>query len=223
MTNLIIAAHPDDEILGCGGLLTAMKKNAVDSYVLILTAGADTRYEKEMEQFLAQNARKAGKIVGVREIFIEDLPNQQLDTIPVLKITRTIERYIEKLEPDTIFTHHAGDLNKDHRLVYEASVTAARPLPGQIVKRIYTYSVASSTEWAGGDKTAFAPNVFVDITAEIDTKIEAMKCYESECRPYPHPRSPEAVKCYAHYWGLTAGVEYAEPYKLIRDIRKGCL
>lgn len=218
MKHLIIAAHPDDEILGCGGIINKLKKKGLDSYVLILTGGAETRYAKDMELVLENNAYEANKLVGTKEVFFETLPNQQLDTIPLLKIIQAIEKYIAEIKPEIVFTHHGGDLNKDHRLVYEATITATRPIIGQMVKRIYSYYVPSSTEWnfIDGDKV-FIPNVYIDIKEEVDTKIQAMSCYASECRPYPHPRSPEAIKAYAHYWGITVGMEYAEPMKLIRD------
>jgi len=125
------------------------------------------------------------------------------------------------LNIDCVFTHHFGDLNKDHRLVYEATITASRPLAGQKIKKIYTYYVPSSTEWNSIEKKdIFIPNFFLDIKQEMDLKIKAMKCYKSEYKRYPHPRSPKALKAYAHYWGLSIGIEYAEPFVLIREIRK---
>ncbi len=219
MKHLIIAAHPDDEILGCGGIINKLKKKGLDSYVLILTGGAETRYAKDMELVLKNNAYEANKLVGTKEVFFEELPNQQLDTIPLLKIIQAIEKYIAEIKPEIVFTHHGGDLNKDHRLVYEATITAVRPIVGQMVKRIYSYYVPSSTEWnfIEGDKV-FVPNVYIDIKEEVDTKIQAMRCYACECRPYPHPRSPEAIKAYAQYWGITVGIEYSEPFKLIRGV-----
>ncbi|MBF0343317.1 MAG: PIG-L family deacetylase [Nitrospirae bacterium] len=219
MKQLVIAAHPDDEILGCGGTINKLSQKGVESYVLILTGGAETRYAKEMELVLKNNAIKANDLINTKEVFFENLPNQQLDTIPLLKMIETIEKYIGKIKPESVLTQHCGDLNKDHQLVYEATITAVRPLAGQVVKRLYSYFVPSSTEWNFvSEKNVFIPNVFVDISEEIETKINAMKCYESECRPYPHPRSPEAIKNYALYFGLTVGMHYVEPLRLIRDI-----
>jgi LmbE family N-acetylglucosaminyl deacetylase len=218
--NLIIAAHPDDEILGCGGLICKLNKQGRQVHVLILTPGAETRYPIEMEQVLRTQAVSANKKVGTTEVYFENFPNQQLDTVPLSAIIQTIEKYIGKINPDTVFTHHSGDLNKDHRIVYEAAITATRPFPGQTVKTVYSYSVPSSTEWNFIEKEdVFIPNVFVDISGEVDIKVDAMQCYTSECRQYPHPRSPEAIKAYAHYWGLTVALEYAEPFRLIRDIK----
>jgi LmbE family N-acetylglucosaminyl deacetylase len=219
-SNLIIAAHPDDEILGCGGAINKFKKNGTDSFVLILTDGGKGRYSKRLTLRLRKDAVKANVIVGTKELFFANLPNQQLDAIPITKIIEVIERYIEKLDINCIFTHHCGDLNKDHRLAYEATVTAARPLPGQKVKEIYTYFVASSTEWNYLRKSdIFLPNYFLDIKNEINTKLQAFKCYHREIRKYPHPRSIEALKCFSQFWGICAGLEYAEPFRLIRRIR----
>lgn len=219
MSNLIIAAHPDDEILGCAGLIKKQRKRGIDSYVLILTDGAGNRYTEEKRLSLRKSALEANKKAGTKGVFFEDLPNQELDAIPLTKIIRVIEKYLNKVMPDIVFTHHGGDLNKDHRLVFEATITAIRPIINQRVKKVFSYHVASSTEWNLIEgENSFVPNTFVDIKKEIEAKIEAMKCYKSEIKKYPHPRSPQAIKAYANYWGLIAGMEYAEPLRLIRDI-----
>jgi len=216
--NLIIASHPDDEVLGCGGFIKKYS-NIEDCYVLILSCGADTRYDKSMEGILKNNSLKANKILGVKEVFSENLPNQTMDNIPILQITQMIEKYIHKLKPQRVFTHHIGDLNKDHQIVAEATFTAARAIVGQIVQELYSYNVPSSTEWnfIEGEKV-FIPNVFIDIKSELTFKLKAMECYDSECRDYPHPRSIKSLKAHANYWGLISGMEYAEPFKLIRSL-----
>ena len=218
MNNLIIAAHPDDEILGCGGIIKKLS-DTEDYYVLILSGGADTRYDKSMESVLMQNAIEANKIVGTKEVFFENLPNQKMDNIPILEVTQIIEKYINKLKPNRVFTHHIGDLNKDHKIIAEATFTATRPIIGQIVKEVYSYNVPSSTEWnfIEGDNS-FIPNIFIDINEQIEYKLKAMQCYKSECREYPHPRSIKALKAHSNYWGLISGLEYSEPFKLIRKL-----
>jgi len=218
MKNLIISAHPDDEVLGCGGLIKKFSQYE-DFYVVILSGGADTRYEKSMENVLRNNAIKANKSLGTKEVFFENLPNQKMDNMPILEITQTIEKYIAMLKPDRVFTHHVGDLNKDHQVIAEATFTATRPIVGQVVKEVYSYNVPSSTEWnfIEGAKV-FVPNVFIDIKNELSSKLEAMECYESECRDYPHPRNPKSLKAHANYWGLISGYEFAEPFKLIRKL-----
>jgi len=218
MINLIIAAHPDDEVLGCGGLIKKLSKSE-DFYVVILSAGADFRYDKSMEAVLKSNAISANKILGTKEVFFENLPNQKMDNVPILDVIQLIEKYILLLKPDRIFTQHIGDLNKDHQIIAEATFTATRPIVGQVVKEVYSYNVPSSTEWNLIEgNNIFAPNVFIDIKDEIDFKLEAMKCYESECREYPHPRNPKSLKAHSNYWGLISGFEYVEPFKLIRKL-----
>lgn len=221
MTNLIIAAHPDDEILGCGGIIKKLSSKE-DFFVVIMTGGADGRYSGDMEEKLRQNAKEANSLIGTKELFFESFPNQKLETIPLGNIIQAIETYIANIKPHRVFTHFANDLNKDHQILAEATFTATRPIVGQVVQEVYSYNIPSSTEWNMTDLTKmFVPNVFVDIKDEIDIKIEAMKKYPSECRPYPHPRSPEALRVHANYWGLTAGMEYVEPFKLIRKMGIG--
>lgn len=218
MCNLIIAAHPDDEVLGCGGIIKKLSAQE-DFFVVIMTGGADGRYSNDMEEKLRQNAKEANRIIGTKELFFESFPNQKLETIPLSSIIQTIEEYIANLKPHRVFTHFANDLNKDHQILAEATFTATRPIVGQMVKEVYSYNVPSSTEWNMTDTAKmFVPNVFLDIKDEIDAKVEAMKKYPSECRPYPHPRSSEALRVHANYWGLTAGIEYAEPFKMIRKM-----
>jgi len=216
--NLIIAAHPDDEVLGCGGLISKNSDNE-DFYVLILTAGAQTRYSEKMEKVLQNNAKEANKILGTKEVYFETLPNQGLETIALIEVTKIIEKYISLLHPTKLYTQHGGDLNKDHKIVFEASVTATRPVVGQIVSEVYTYNVPSSTEWNFiQGQIHFVPNIFIDIKNDIEKKIDAMRCYASEYREYPHPRSAEALRVHANYWGISVGLELVEPFTLIRKI-----
>jgi LmbE family N-acetylglucosaminyl deacetylase len=218
MVNLIIAAHPDDEVLGCGGFI-ANRASSEKCYVLILTGGATGRYDDEMSAILRQNAKDANKVLGTAELFFEDLPNQKLETLPIIEVTQIIEKYIKKLSPTRVFTQHGGDINRDHQVVFEATMTATRPIVGQIVQEVYTYNTPSSTEWNfyEGEKV-FIPTVYENIEQSIDKKLEAMSFYKSECRDYPHPRSIKALRLHANYWGLTVGYEYAEPFKLMRKM-----
>lgn len=218
MSNLIIAAHPDDEILGCGGLINKYHLKE-DFFVLIMTNGADSRYENNMNDILINNAINANKIIGTKEVFFENFIDQKLDTYPLTDIINVIEKYIDKLKPKRVFTQHIGDLNKDHQILSKAVLTATRPVVNQIVKEIYTFTVPSSTEWNFiQGENIFIPNVYVDIKDNIEKKIEAMKIYESECRDFPHPRSPDALRIYAQYFGINVGLEFAESFKLNRSI-----
>jgi N-acetylglucosamine malate deacetylase 1 len=215
---LIVVAHPDDEILGCGGLIA--KNNQLYNYhVLILTDGTAGRYDESQQQALISAVKKANNIVGTHHFHIEKFPNQGLDTLPLTEIAQCVEHYIASIQPFQVYTHHIGDLNMDHRITHEAVKLACRPMPGQIVKELYSFYIASSTEWNMiENEQVFIPNTFVDIENVLDQKIKALACYQSENKVFPHPRSAKGLKVLAHYWGMMSGIECAEPFKLIRKL-----
>lgn len=221
---LIVAAHPDDEVLGCGGMIAKYSRNN-EIYTLILGTGITSRdiSEGQKREHLAKikkDAEEANKLLGIRKLFLMNLPDNRFDSISLLGITKIIESKIKSVKPDVIFTHHSGDLNVDHRLTFEAVLTATRPLEHCPVKEIYSFEIPSSTEWRfSKDKANFAPNVFENIAETIDVKLKAMEIYESEIRKYPHPRSPEALKVISQRWGIVCGLKYAEAFMLIRMIR----
>lgn len=224
---LIIAAHPDDEVLGCGGSIVRLVEEGEEVFALILGEGITSRYTPERNNFdlkslekLKENSRQASYILGIQELFFFNLPDNRFDTIPLLEIIKIIESIILTVKPETIFTHHGGDLNIDHLITHRATLTAARPISGHVVKTIYSYEVPSSTEWSFGQfGNTFKPNVFIDIEKTLQKKIEAMLCYETEVKKFPHPRSPEALKAIARRWGSVVGREAVEAFELIREIR----
>jgi len=214
MKVLIISSHPDDEVLGCGGTIRNFASQGISVYVLLLTCGAESKKN------LKEDCLKAHKILGTREVFFEGFPNQLLDTVPILKINETIEKYLAKINPEIVFTHHYGDINRDHKIAFESTFVAVRPLFPAKVKKLYSYFVASSTEWNACPKNAFIPNTFIDIQKSLDYKIRAMKCYKTEYRDYPHPRSAKSIKLYANYWGIIAGLKFAESFLMLRETIK---
>ena len=223
---LIIAAHPDDEVLGCGGTIARLTKRMTDVYVAILGEGLTSRYSKrehadaDLLNNLIKSSKRASEILGVKELFLHGLPDNRFDTIPLIDIVKATEKIINKVKPTTVFTHHGGDLNIDHSITHRATIIATRPIAGQLVKKVYTYEVPSSTEWAFGQFAKdFHPNVFIDIEDTIATKIKAMKIYESETRFFPHPRSLEALKLLAKRWGSVVGMKAVEAFELVREIR----
>jgi len=219
MKYLILAAHPDDEVLGCGGTMARRAKEGHEVVAAILTDGAVTRYKKGMAKVLRANAAGCAKTLGISRVVFRDLPNQGLDAVPITKVIKEVEGIIRDFKPDIIYTHDRGDLNRDHAVIHEATLVAARPLPAGGVKELFTYFVPSSSEYNdAGEREIFIPNVFVDITATIDKKVKAFAHYKSEARPYPHPRSPRALRIYAERWGIQAGLKYAEAFRLIRWI-----
>jgi LmbE family N-acetylglucosaminyl deacetylase len=226
MNILVIAAHPDDEVLGCGATMARLASEGAAVSILILATGLTSRldFDQGQKEVLLRThhdrAVRAGHLIGAREVNLAGYPDQLMDTVPLLDITQAIEREIERVRPDTIFTHHGGDLNMDHVIAYRATLTATRPVPGCTVREVYAYEIPSSTEWSFQRfEPKFQPNVFVDIAGSIEKKIEAMQVYESETRPFPHPRSPKALRSLAARWGSVAGLEAAEAFELVRKIK----
>lgn len=227
MNFLIIAAHPDDEILGCGGTTAKLVEGGHMVYTLILGEGITSRdgtrnrhkREKEIKE-LRRHIEMANKTIGVRDTFVFDFPDNRFDTVALLDIVKTIEKVKKDVNPDAVFTHHWGDLNIDHRITFEAVMTVFRPIKGENTKGIYSFEIPSSTEWnAPIPASYFMPNYFIDISNTLELKIKAMKEYKSEIREYPHPRSPEAIRIYARFRGIQVGLEAAEAFEVIRMIR----
>lgn len=226
-TILVIASHPDDEVLGCGGTIARFTNEGYEVYTLILGEGITSRDEKrdrtkrdnEIKE-LKRNIKKANKIVGVKDTFAFDFPDNRFDTVPLLDIIKTIEKVKEQITPDLIFTHHHGDLNIDHQITFKAVMTAFRPIKGETVREIYSFEVPSSTEWnIPSSTTDFMPNYFVDVSKTLEIKIMALKEYKLEVREFPHPRSAEAIKIIAKHWGIQVGLEAAEAFEVVRFIR----
>ena len=162
----------------------------------------------------------ANKILGTKEVFTEDLPDNKFDTVPLLDIIKIIEAYIRKINPEVVYTHHRGDLNIDHRITFDAVLTACRPVEGNPVKRILSFEVPSSTEWnIQNASTNFISNTYEDISETINQKTEAMSAYQNEIRLSPHPRSIEKIRSLAETRGAASGMNFAEAFMLIRELR----
>ncbi len=226
---LIIAAHPDDEVLGCGGTIAKLAKQGASIHVVFLADGVGARstpegsWSEDEQQALARRRRAAqlaADTLGVASVRFDDLPDNQLDSIPLLKITQRVEDLIDQHRPGTVFTHHGGDLNIDHRRVHRAVATACRPQRGHPVRTLLTFEVPSSTEWQPpGSGTAFAPNWFIDISNTMEQKLAALDAYAEELRDWPHPRSRQAVEHLARWRGATVGCDAAEAFVLSRQIQ----
>jgi LmbE family N-acetylglucosaminyl deacetylase len=226
MSVLVVAAHPDDEILGCGGTMTRLAREGHEVRIAILAEGMSSRYARREDadpqhlRHLHARAQQAADKVGAKELVLYKLPDNRLDTVPLLDVVKTVEDLIARFRPGTIYTHHPGDLNVDHGVVHRAVLTATRPVSEQCVREVYAFEVPSSTEWAFQHiEPRFRPNVFVDIASTLETKIAAMGCYDTETRNFPHPRSAEALRAIATRWGSVAGLRAAEAFELIRSLR----
>jgi LmbE family N-acetylglucosaminyl deacetylase len=225
MNVLVIAAHPDDEVLGCGGTMARLASEGAAVSVLILANGLTSRlgFDAERDAGLLkihhERARRAGALLGAKEVNVAGFADQKMDTLPLLDITQAIEREIARVRPEVVFTQHGGDLNLDHVIAFRATLTATRPMVGGVVRRVYSYEVASSSEWAFNQfEPRFHPSVFFDIAAQLETKIAAMQVYESETRAFPHPRSPEALRALALHRGAAAGMRAAEAFQCVRSL-----
>lgn len=226
MKILVVAAHPDDEVLGCGGTMARLAGEGHEIRIAVLGEGITSRYESrdaaDAALLAVHQARcqRAADMLGASKLYTYDLPDNRFDTVPMLEIAKKVEELIESFGPEIIYTHHGGDLNVDHVAVHRAVLTATRPIAGQVVKEVYTFEIPSSTEWAFGQFTpAFRPSVFVEVAPHLENKIAAMECYESEARPFPHPRSPEALRALAKHWGAVAGLDAAEAFELVRRVQ----
>lgn len=218
----VIAAHPDDEVLGCGGTISKLTNQGITVNILFLSNGVGSRDKlliaDPVEIESRQKAAKiACKILGAELPGFGEFPDNQFDTVPLLQITEKIEELIEFYNPDTVFTHHAGDLNIDHQRTHQAVITACRPQRGHPVKKLLFFEIPSSTEWqCPGSGSLFSPNWFEDITPYLKAKLEALSAYEYEMREPPHPRSMEGVETLARWRGATVGMFAAEAFMLGR-------
>lgn len=218
-TILVVAAHPDDELLGAGGTLIKHRLAGDAVYALILGTGVMARSTgtPEYRSRLLAEAAAAHEVVGFTKVAYADFPDNEYDTVSLLKITQRVETELAKIKPDIIYTHHEFDLNIDHRLTFQAVLTASRPCNPDAPQALYTFETLSSTEWQSKSTRQFAPNKYVDISTVLLEKQKALACYTSEMRSYPHSRSLEGVKILAAWRGLEAGMAAAEAFCLIRE------
>jgi LmbE family N-acetylglucosaminyl deacetylase len=225
---LVIAAHPDDEILGCGGTMARHVDEGDTVNVVLLAEGVTSRFEKRDRgaqaddlSALGEVAHKANALLGVKELVLHDFPDNRMDSLPRLEVIKVVENYIERFRPEIIYTHHIGDVNIDHRRIHDAVITACRPMPGnQGARDILFFEVASSTEWQPpGSAPPFAPNWWVDISHTLDAKLKSLEIYECEMRDWPHARSVKAVEHLARWRGANIGVEAAEAFMLGRSLK----
>lgn len=224
-TVLVMAAHPDDEVLGCGGTIARHAARGDEVHVVLVADGTSSRPgavgRRDLIEARAAQAAEAARLLGAQPPRLLGLPDQRLDSASLLDLTQALERVLGDVRPSIVYTHHGADLNLDHRLVFQAVLTACRPVPGSSVTKIYTFETMSSTEWsAPAIGSGFQPSRFVDISDEFETKLSALAAYASEMREFPHPRSIEAVKALALFRGASAGLRAAEAFEVIRDIER---
>lgn len=217
---LIIAAHPDDEILGCGATVAKLIQNGGVARSIILGQGMISRgADFSALETLRNDATIANEILGIHQVSFYDFPDNSMDSVPLLEITKVVESEIARFCPDLIFTHFGNDLNVDHRITFQAVITACRPQPGLATAEIYSFFVPSSTDWIDGYiLRPFVPNTFIDVSDTIEEKILALKNYQSEMKSSPHSRSLDSLRVFSRYWGMRVGKEYVEPFVLVRKV-----
>ena len=221
---LVVAAHPDDEILGCGGTIAYHVANGDTVHILIVAEGATSREGRRYadgrsEKLIAlqRAAELAAKAVGAKPPRMLGLPDNMLDTLPLLDVIKPIEAMVNEVRPQIVYTHHGGDLNVDHRIVHQAVITSCRPLPESTVTSIYAFETLSSTEWQSIGN-AFQPQRWINIENTLDNKLAALSAYESEMRQFPHARSIVAVESLAKLRGANVGLRAAECFMVLREI-----
>lgn len=212
---LVVAAHPDDELLGVGGTIAKHTKNADEVYVVIMCEGESLRYKGDVGQ--SDAIRNATNVLGVKEVFHIKFPDQRLDTFTLTDIITPLEEISEKIKPNIVYCQFGGDINMDHQLLFQAANVAFRPLDLWI-EDVYAFYTVSSTEW--GYPRSFVPDTWIDISDTLETKIKAFECYRSEVREYPHPRSSDALRFAAHFWGNQCAMDAAEAFVTIRRVKR---
>jgi LmbE family N-acetylglucosaminyl deacetylase len=219
MRALVIAAHPDDEVLGVGATIARLRAEGADIHVGIVTDGSSTQYpgRPDLIELKKVQAARALDILGGGTLHFGGLPDMKLDTVPLVEVNAFVESLVRSLHPEIVFTHHDGDLNADHRIVHEASVVACRPSP-TAPSQLLTYDVLGVTNF-GGTRTTFRPTLFFAAEEYAERKAAALAAYDVEVRPFPHPRSPEAILAQGRVYGALSGLKWAEAFQPLRMVR----
>lgn len=220
MKIVVIAPHPDDEVLGCGGTITRLSSEGHSVYVLIVTKGTEPMFPAEGTLQSRKDAIEAHNMLGVQEtVFFDKFPAALLDTIPHSELNKAIRMEIERLTPDVLFVPFPGDIHIDHRIVFESSLVSCRPNGGFIPRIIFAYETLSETNWNAPFITPrFEPNTFIDIYKYLEIKVNAFLSYSSEVRLFPNERSVEAIRALAKHRGATVNYHAAEAFVMIRSV-----
>jgi len=216
---LVLAAHPDDEVLGMGGTIAQHATVRGDEVrIVCLTDGSSVQYPDDTETRKRKNAeaKRAAAELGVSDYVHLDFPDMRLDSVPHVEVNAAVEDQLRDFAPHTVYTVFP-DVIRDHRALFDSVAVATRPTPEQGVKCVLAYAPTSSIEWTPAQIGAFVPNWYVDVTETFQRKLAAFAHYETEARPFPHPRSERALRAHAEFHGAAAGCEYAEPFVLVRN------
>ena len=215
MKVLVIAPHPDDEVLGCGGTIKKHINKGDEVYLCIVTCAYTPDWTEEFIENRKREIEESQKVLGIKEVYFLNLPTVKLDTVPQKKLNDLIFQKIDGIKPEILYIPFEGDINKDHLIIYNASMLAVRSGIGRFIKKVLCYEVLSETEWGS---VLFSPNLYVDISDTLDFKLKAMSCYGSELKEYPRGRSLEAIKALAQKRGTESNLKLAEAFKVIKEI-----
>lgn len=219
MNILVIAPHPDDEVLGCGGTIAKHVANGNDVYVCVITRGCQPLFDKEGVEQVRTECRNADRFLGVKKLFFLDFPAAMLEDVPRYQLNDKINEVVQRIKPEEVYLPHRGDMQLDHKMIVDAAMVALRPKYKHVIKKIYAYETMSETGWdIPNTVNDFVPTVYNDITEFLDKKLRAMEIYKSQVADYPNPRSIETLEALAKYRGSTVNVRAAEAFSLIREI-----
>lgn len=219
MKILIISAHPDDETIGAGGTIARHVANGDEVFWCVVTQAYSPPWPEETLKAAKRQIEDVRKIYGIQKVYRLGFPTVKLNTIPYIDLSSALQKVVDDVKPEVIYTTPRDDINQDHRIVHDCTLVAARPLPDSPVKRIASYEIGPTSRYGiPSGAGLFTPNLFVDITPFLEKKLEAMACYEMELHKMPHPRSLEGLRLLAHERGLSVGLKAAECFNLIREI-----
>lgn len=221
MRALVIAPHPDDEVIGVGGTIAKKVKAGEEVYVCVVTKGQMPLFEEKQVEIVRRECREADKLLGVKQTLFLDFPAVMLETVPRFELNKSLYEIIQKIKPDEVYIPHRGDMQKDHQIVVDAAMVAVRPKDENYPRRIYSYETLSETGWnVPNTVNDFIPTVYEDISDTVGLKLDAMRLFESQTDDFPGARSIEALDALAKFRGATVNVNAAEAFVLIREVRK---
>ena len=217
---IVVAAHPDDEVLGSGGTIVKHVAQGDIVHSVFMSDGVNSRLDSSKVKLnrRLKASKSVQSLLGISSTHYLNLPDNSMDSVPLLEIVQKLEPIINKIKPSVIYTHSYGDLNIDHQLTHAAVMTACRPIPDSTVREIYGFEVISSTEWSNPLKSTFKPTLFIDITKHLSKKLNALKAYKQEMRDAPHSRSIKHIEILAQHRGYSVGVDMAEAFEVYRVI-----
>lgn len=215
---LVVAPHPDDEVLGVGGTLLRRKaEGAVTAWLIVTKISVEHGWNEKKVNQRAIEIIQVAALFGFDEVYQLDFPSTQLDSLPMSDLVASISNVFKAFAPDEVFVPHSADIHSDHRVVFNAVASCAKWFRYPSVKRVLAYETLSETDFVLGKQGMFCPNLFINIGAFLDKKLQAMEIYSSELGEFPFPRSREAIRALAVLRGTASGFAAAEAFELLRE------